>query len=91
MLIVDSAESIIQKRIRQDEYIQFWPQGWSMYWGKWGGCCGDGRMESSWVVLVLPLFFITPGKRAILFPFVNTILRIHCQNMSFFEQFIREA
>ena len=51
MLIVDSAESIIQKRKsepssadqmsdiydpRQDEYIQFWPQGLSVCWGKWG-------------------------------------------------------
>ena len=38
-------------------------------------------MESSWEVLVLPVIFITLGKRAILFPFVNTILRIHCQNI----------
>ena len=36
-------------------------------------------MESSWEVLVLPVIFITLGKRAILFPFVNTIMRIHCQ------------
>ena len=34
-------------------------------------------MDSSWAVLVLPMNFITPGKR----PFVNTILRIHCQNI----------
>ena len=72
---------------RQDEYIQFWPHGWSVYWGKWGrgggggGLGGGGRMESSWEVLVLPVIFITPGKRAILFPFVYSILRIHCQNI----------
>ena len=51
--------------------------------GKGGGegLGGGGRMESSWEVLVLPVIFITPGKRAILFPFVYSILRIHCQNI----------
>ena len=49
--------------------------------GEGGGGLGGGRMESSWEVLVLPVIFITPGKRAILFPFVYSILRIHCQNM----------
>ena len=44
-----------------------------------GGGWGGGEMESSWEVLVLPVIFVTLGKRAILFPFVNTILRIHCQ------------
>ena len=38
-------------------------------------------MESRWEVLVLQVIFSTPGKRAILFPFVNTILRIHSQNI----------
>ena len=47
--------------------------------GGWG--LGGGRMESSWEVLVLPVIFITPGKRALLFPFVYSILRIHCQNI----------
>ena len=54
--------------------------------GKWGGGggggggLGGGRMKSSREVLVLPVIFIMPGKRAILFPFVYSILRIHCQN-----------
>ena len=46
-----------------------------------GGDWGGGRTESSWEVLVLPVIFITLGKRAILFPFVNTILQIHSQNI----------
>ena len=49
--------------------------------GGGGGGFGGGRMKSSWEVLVLPVIFITPGKRAILFSFVYSILRIHCQNI----------
>ena len=49
--------------------------------GEGGRGLGVGRMESSWEMLVLPVSFITPGKRAILFPFVYSILRIHCQNI----------
>ena len=44
-----------------------------------GGGGGGGRMKSSWEVLVLSVIFIKPGERAILFLFVNSILRIHCQ------------
>ena len=37
------------------------------------------RMKSGWEVLVLPVIFIRPCYCAILFPFVNSILGIHCQ------------
>ena len=76
MLIIDIAERIIQKRksslallnkrvtcdcLRQDEYIQFWPQGWSVVVCVWDGGRERRMMESGWEVLVLPVIFITPG------------------------------
>ena len=31
---------VIFNNLRQDGYIQFWAQGWSVYWGKWGAGVG---------------------------------------------------
>ena len=86
-LIVDSAESITQKR-KSGPYFADQNEWHVTILGKMniinfghrvgvrigvsGAGWGGGRMESSWEVLVLPVIFITPGKRAILFPFVNT-------------------